>query len=160
MRNAKSCVARLLFFACFFAAGCAHTRDISSTPEYKPWVGKAVNLCGPGDYNVMAPKWSAYYLLGANVDDGSPILGKVREKPNVIIEAVKETKGTYLIGGPYTHVHLILSMEHPTEKNRRIRVVSELNYVEPFRDRVGHKLDNFQLADSPNKSPASEKPKE
>jgi hypothetical protein len=138
---------------CVGIAGCTHTRDVSSMPEYKPWIGKEVSLTGPGEYHVVAPKWSAYYLEPANVVPDCPILGKVSMERKVIIEAVNETKGTYLIGGPFTRVHLILSTEHPLEKNKRIRVESELNYVEPFRDRVGHTLDWMQAAESVNRSP-------
>jgi hypothetical protein len=132
------------------ASGCTTTRDVSSAPEYKQWIGRPVELSSPGEYAILAPKWSRYYLglADSNVDN-DPILGRVAEGQKVIIQSVKETKGNMLIGGPYTHVHLILTMEHPVEKNKRITVESQLNYVAPFKDRDGFRMDYWRNEKNP-----------
>jgi hypothetical protein len=121
--------------------GCAHTRDISSTPQYKPWIGKTVKLRdGPQNYNIYAPTWHSYFINTSASYSDYPIVANLPRGYPVIIDAVKETKGIYLIGGPYTHVHSVLSMELPNKKKKWIKVHSELDDVEPFRDRKGHKL--------------------
>src|SRR5262249_13920733 len=123
-------------------AGCAHTRDVSATTEYKPWIGKTVQVTGPRDYNIFAPTLGAYFMDSADGYNGYPIVAKVPEGYPVVIEAVKRTEGRYLMGNmPFTHDQLILSMERPGEKGKRITVWSEINSVEPFKDRVGHKID-------------------
>lgn len=126
---------------CLSTGGCAHTQDLSSTPEYKPWIGKTVRLRSwPQDYKVFAPRWGPYFISTSEREPEGPIVARLPQGYPVVIEAVKETNGIYLIGGPYTHVHLVLSMEHPAEKNKRIKVQSDLNDVEPFQDRHCHKL--------------------
>jgi hypothetical protein len=146
--------------ACVGSSGCAHTRDISSTSEYKPWIGKTVKLCDSRKYNVFAPSGGAYFISGVDGYNGYPILATAPDGYPVVIEAVKKTEGRYVIGGPFTHVWLVLSMEKPGETNKRIKVHSELNYVEPFRDKQGHVLHNFQdLPRAPANEPGN-KPKE
>ena len=125
------------------AGGCAHTRDISSTPEYQPWIGKTVPLReSQQNYNIFDRGWHSYYISTMASYFGYPIVATLPPRSPVVIEAVKETKGIYLIGGPYTDINLILSMEHPSKKNKRIKVHSDLNDVEPFRDFKGHKILN------------------
>jgi hypothetical protein len=121
--------------------GCAHTRDISSAPQFKPWIGKTVKLRDwPQNYNVFAPPLHSYFINTSASYCGYPIVANLPPGYPVVIDAVKETKGIYLIGGPYTHVQLALSLELPNEKNKWVKVHSELDDVEPFRDRKGHKL--------------------
>jgi hypothetical protein len=121
--------------------GCAHTRDISSTPQYKPWIGKTVSLRSElQNYNVFAPTSDLYFISTAASYAGYPIVATLPQGYPVVIDAVKETKGVYLIGGPYTHVRLVLSIELPNKKSKWIKVHSELNDVEPFRNRKGHTL--------------------
>jgi hypothetical protein len=121
--------------------GCAHTRDISSMPQYKPWIGKTVKLrSGPQNYNVFAPTRHSYFIDTSASFANYPIVANLPQGYPVVIKAVKETKGIYLIGGPYTSINLVLSMEHPGQKNKWIKVDSKLNDVEPFQDRKWHKL--------------------
>jgi hypothetical protein len=134
-------LAVLAALVCLTTGGCAHTRDLSATPEYQPWIGKTVRLCSwPQDYNVFAPRWQPQFISTAASYSDYPIIATLPQGYPVVIEAVKETNGIYLIGGPYTHVHLVLSMEHPTEKSQRIKAGADLNDVEPFQDRQCHKL--------------------
>ncbi len=121
--------------------GCAHTRDLSSTSEYKPWIGKTVRLRSwPQNYNVFAPGGQSQFISTAATECCYPIIATLPEGYPVVIEAVKETDGIYLIGGRYSRVRLVLSMEHPAEKNKRIEAQSDLNDVEPFQDRKCVKL--------------------
>jgi hypothetical protein len=144
-------VAVLGILICLDTSGCAHTRDLSSAPEYKPWIGKTVKLSGQKTYNIFAPRWQSPFIDSAASYSNYPILARFPEGYPVVIDAVKETKGTYYVVGPYTGVYLILSMELPGNKNKRIKVKSELNNVEPFRDRKGFKLDHWQVEDGPLK---------
>jgi hypothetical protein len=138
MRGANCWVAQFLFLACLFATGCAHTRDVSTTAEYKPWIGKTVQAVG-GGYNIFSPAWGPYFMDYVDGYNGYPIVAKVPEGYPVVIEAVKRTEGRHLMGNTtFAHDQLILSMEHPREKNKRIRVWSEINYVEPFKDKEGY----------------------
>jgi hypothetical protein len=139
-----SSLAVLPILVCLSTGGCASTRDLSSTPEYQPWIGKTVRLCSsPQNYNVFVPRGQPPFISTAASYCGYPIIATLPEGCPVVIEAVKETNGMYLIGGPYTHLQLVLSMEHPSEKNKRIKARSDLNDVEPFRDRKCKKLNGY-----------------
>jgi len=158
MLRGNCCVLQLLFFSCLFVTGCAYTRDVSTTAEYKPWIGKTVQTVGPRGHNIFSPTWGPYFMDWVDGYSDYPIVAKVPEGYPVVIEAVKRTEGRYLMGNiPFTHDQLILSMEHPREKNKRIRVWSEINYVEPFKDKEGHKVElpyGFPLPPPrPNQSP-------
>ena len=141
MRKQKLAYA-LGLLACLGIAGCAHTRDISSTPEYKPWIGKKVNLNEGNGYNVFAPPFGSRFISQYAGYGGYPIVAKVPAGYPVVIEAVKETKGRYLIGDiPYTHVQLVLSLQDPAEKEKRLTVHSELDDVRPFKNKKGYSLE-------------------
>ena len=122
---------RLNALVCLGMGGCANTRDISSTPEYKPWIGKTVKLADPRGYNVFAPNFAPYFISTADGDNGYPIVAKLPDGYPVVIEAVNKTEGRYLIGNiPFWEVRLVLSVEIPGEKSKkRIRAYSELNCV-------------------------------
>ncbi len=142
MRGANFCVAQFLLLACLFATGCAQTRDVSTVAEYKPWIGKTVQTVGPRGYNIFSPTWGPYFMDSFDGYNGYPIVAKIPNGYPVIIEAVRRTEGRYLMGNmPFRHDQLILSMEHPGEKNKRITVWSEINSVEPFRDKEGYKVE-------------------
>ena len=138
MRVRISAFAWFGFLACFLALGCAHTYDVSTTAEYQPWIGKTVQVVGPRGYNVFSPTWGPCFLDSADGFNSYPILAKLPEGYPVVIEAVKRTKGRYLVGNmPFTHDELILSMAHPADGTKRIRAWAELNFVEPFKDKKG-----------------------
>ena len=142
MRGANCCVAQFLFLACLFVVGCAHTHDVSTTADYKPWIGKTVHVV-EGRYTIFSATWRPYFMEGVDSYSTYPIVAKVPEGYPVVIEAVKRTEGRYLFPSvmPFTHDQLILSMEHPGKKDKRIKVWSEINYVEPFKDKEGHKVE-------------------
>lgn len=143
MRVVNRCLVQYVVLAGFFCAGCAHTRDVSSASEYKPWIGKTVRAVGSRGYNIFSPTWGPYFLDTSASYNNYPVVGKVPEGHPVVITAVKRTQGRYLIGtSPFTHDQLVLSMEHPSKKNRRIFVRAEINYVEPFRGMEGHKVES------------------
>ena len=65
------------------AGGCAHTRDISSTSQYKPWIGKTVQLRDwPQDYNIFA-RHSYFISTAASLSDR----GDPAARLSVVIEA-------------------------------------------------------------------------
>ncbi len=96
----------------------------------------------PQNYNIFDRGWHSYFIDTAASYYDYPIVATFPQGYPVVIEAVKETKGISVIGGPYTQINLVLSMEHPSKKNKRIKVYSNLDYVEPFRDLKGHKILN------------------
>jgi hypothetical protein len=141
MRRANGLVAQSALFACLALAGCAHTRDVSATAEYKPWIGKTVRAAGDHGYNVFSPPREPYVMHYVDGYNGYPIVAKIPDGYPVVIEAVKRTEGRYLMGDmPFIHDQLILSMQHPGEKGKRLTVWSEVEYVEPFKDKKGHKV--------------------
>jgi hypothetical protein len=158
MRGVNCSIPRLFVVASLSAAGCAYTRDVSTTAEYKPWIGKTVPTVGPRGYNVFSPTLGPYFMEWADGYGDYPIVAKIPEGYPVVIEAAKRTEGRYLMGNiPFTHDQLILSMEHPEKKNQRIRVWSEINYVEPFKDKKGEKW-TFPEDSLDKQTPATESP--
>lgn len=121
-------------------AGCCSTRDVSTTAEYAPWIGKTVTLAGSGGYNVFAPPMMPLFISPANFIYGTyPIVAKLPDGYPVVIQAVKRTEGRYLIGDiPFRTDEFVLSMEDPAAKGKRMIIWSELNYVEPFKTKQGH----------------------
>jgi hypothetical protein len=89
----------------------------------------------PQEYKVFVPRQGPYFISTSEREPEGPMVARLPQGYPVVIEAVKEEKGIYLIGGPYTLVRLVLSMEHPVEKNKPITAQSDLNDVEPFQDR-------------------------
>jgi hypothetical protein len=139
MRSKKDSVALFVLFACFLSVGCAHTRDLSATDEYRPWIGKTVRMAWPRSFNVFSPIWGPDFIHWFDGYNGYPIIAKVPEGYPVVIEAVKRTEGRYLmVDVAFTHDRLILSLEHPDQKGKRITVWSELNFVEPFKYKEGY----------------------
>jgi hypothetical protein len=128
-----NCSSGLLLGLCT-CVGCAHTQDLSNTPEYKPWIGKTVSLTR--QENVFSPTWSPCFLSGY---DSYRDYHKVATLPGgypVVIEAVKRTEGRFLLTpGGYIDDQLVLSIELPGKATKRITVWSDLGYVEPFRDK-------------------------
>jgi hypothetical protein len=142
----------LLLVLSALVCGCSHTRDLSSTPEYRPWIGQTVKLTSPGDYNIYSQIWGPN-LLYAYDDSERPLLGKVSGGASAVIEAVTETKATLLIGGDYTNYHVLLSMQSPSEPAKRIRVKAWLSAVEPFKDVPSGLFDSWNIKMPPVPSP-------
>jgi hypothetical protein len=109
-------------------------------PEYQPWIGKTVAVVGPRDYNVFAPSWGPYFMHWVDGYNGYPIVAKLPVGYPVVIKAIKRTEGTLLIGGPFVHDDLMLSVADPSHLDKRITVWSEINFVEPFKDKQGKVL--------------------
>ncbi len=119
-----------------------HTRDVSSTPEYKLWIGKTVNLEGANGYNVFSPTFGSRFISSYYGYNGYPIVAKLPDGYPVVIEAVKETKTRYLMTDIRdTRVELVLSLQDPVEKSKRLTVYSELNAVKPFKNKEGYSLE-------------------
>ncbi len=120
--------------------GCAHTQDVSNTPEYKPWIGKTVCLTRQG--NVFSPTWSPYFLDGCDGYCNYPKVATLPEGYPVVIQAVMHTDGKYLLNTRigYTEDQLLLSIELPGKEKKRITVWSDLNYVEPFQNKESHSM--------------------
>ncbi len=123
-----------VLLACLSEVGCALTRDVdvSDDPKYKPWIGKTVPLVGPRDLNIFEERSGSYFLSYFDGIDRKPIIAKLPIGYPVVIEAVKLHDGG-TISGPNTYPLVILSMEHPNEKSKRIWVSSDLDFVEPFQ---------------------------
>jgi hypothetical protein len=72
-----------------------------------------------------------------------PILAKISGGTPVVIQAVTEIQENYFLG-PYFRYHLTLSMEHPSQPNKLIKVQAHLSDVEPFKDRSSFVPDFYE----------------
>jgi hypothetical protein len=133
MRTRGSSFIPFVLLACLSEVGCAHTRDVdvSDDPKYKPWIGKTVPVVGDS-LSIFEDRRGYLLFFSSDVIDGKPGIAKLPIGYPVVIEAVKLVDGGTIMG-PNTYPEVILSMEHPNEKSKRILVRSGLNFVEPFR---------------------------
>jgi len=137
-----------VLLACLCTVGCIHTRDVSDTPEYQPWIGKTVNLKYPGatEFRVFDPLLGEKFVHTFSGYNGYPISACLPTGYPAVIKAVERTEGdqyyffnTYPFLCPVFHRKLdklLLIFQEPNNPSKRFTAWCELDIVEQFHGKT------------------------
>jgi hypothetical protein len=142
-RMRRKSLALLAVFACLGMTGCVHTRDVSDSPEYQPWIGKTVNLNYPGatEFRVFDPLLRGKFVHTFSGYNGYPISARLPMGYPAVIKAVERKEGNLypvFSMSPVFHMKedkLLLIFREPSNPSKRFTAWCELDFVEQFQDK-------------------------
>jgi hypothetical protein len=137
----KIILALSVLLACLCTGGCIHTRDVSDTPEYQPWIGKTVNLKYPGatEFRVFDPPLRGKFVHTFSGYNGYPISARLPTGYPAVIKAVERKEGNlYALFSLYPVFRmkedkLLLIFQEPNNPSKRFTAWCELDNVEQFQ---------------------------